>query len=99
MIKIKIIKDRNVRCFDEFVKTSNGNADIENLFEKLEYLDIFNKAFTEYKDFAATDLDSKLPNILQQLNKLISKERFNHYRSANQLVKMSTDAKYFSKDR
>lgn len=98
MIKVKIIKDRNVRYFDEFVKTSNGKADIEDLFEKSEYLDMFNKAFTEYKDFAVTDLDSKLPNILHQLNKLISKTHFNHYRPANQLAKMSADSKYFSKD-
>jgi len=98
LIKIKIIKDRNVRYFDEFVKTTNGKADIEDLFEKAEYLDMFNKAFTEFKDFAVTDLDNKLPNILQQINKLISKDHFNHYRPANQLAKMSVDTKYFSKD-
>jgi len=97
LIKIKIIKDRNVRYFDEFVKTSNGKADIEDLFEKSEYLDMFNKAYTEYKDFAEADLDSKMPNILQQINKLISKDHFNHYRPANQLAKMSVDTKYFSK--
>lgn len=98
LIKIKIIKDRNVRYFDEFVKTTNSRADIEDLFEKSEYLDLFNKSFTEFKDFAVTDLDSKLPNILQQINKLISKDHFNHYRPANQLAKMSVDTKYFSKD-
>lgn len=98
LIKIKIIKDRNVRYFDEFVKTTNGKADIEDLFEKSEYLDLFNKSFTEFKDFAVTDLDNKLPNILQQINKLISKDHFNHYRPANQLAKMSVDNKYFSKD-
>jgi len=98
LIKIKIIKDRNVRYFDEFVKTTNGKADIEDLFEKSEYLDLFNKSFTEFKDFAVTDLDNKLPNILQQINKLISKDHFNHYRPANQLAKMSVDSKYFSKD-
>lgn len=98
LIKIKIIKDRNVRYFDEFVKTSNGKADIEDLFEKSEYLDMFNKAYSEYKDFAEADLDSKMPNILQQINKLISKDHFNHYRPANQLAKMSVDTKYFSKD-
>jgi len=98
LIKIKIIKDRNVRYFDEFVKTTNGRADIEDLFEKSEYLELFNKSFTEFKDFAVTDLDNKLPNILQQINKLISKDHFNHYRPANQLAKMSVDTKYFSKD-
>lgn len=98
LIKVKIIKDRNVRYFDEFVKTSNGRADIEDLFEKSEYLDMFNKAFTEHKDFAVTDLDNKLPNILQQINKLINKNHFNHYRPANQMAKMSVDSQYFSKD-
>lgn len=98
LIKIKIIRDRNVRYFDEFVKTTNGKADIEDLFEKTEYLDMFNNAFAEFKNFSVTDLDSKLPNILQQINKLISKDHFNHYRPANQMAKMSVDSKYFSKD-
>ena len=98
LIKIKIIKDRNVRYFDEFVKTTNGKADIEDLFEKAEYVDMFNKAFTEFNDFAVTDLDTKLPNILQQINKIISKPHFNHFRPANQLAKMSVDSKYFSKN-
>lgn len=98
LIKIKIIKDRNVRYFDEFVKTTNSKADIEDLFEKSEYLDMFNKAFTEFKDITLTDLDNKLPNILQQINKLIGKDHFNHYRPANQLAKLSVDSKFFSKD-
>ncbi len=98
LIKIKIIKDRNVRYFDEFVKTENNKADIEDLFQKSEYLDMFNKAFSEYKDLNESDLDAKTPNILQQINNLISKDRFNHYRPANQLAKMSVDSKYFSKD-
>ncbi|MCD4812391.1 AAA family ATPase [bacterium] len=98
LIKIKIIKDRNVRYFDEFIKTSNDKADIEDLFEKSEYLDMFNKAFIEFEDFVVTDLDGKLPNILQQINKLISKNHFNHYRPANQMAKMSVDSKYFSKN-
>lgn len=96
LIKIKIIKDRNVRYFDEFVKIANGKADIEDLFAKAEYLDMYNKAFIENKDITEADLDSKIPNILQQINKLISKDHFNHYRPANQLTKMSVDSKYFS---
>ncbi len=98
LIKIKIIKDRNVRYFDEFVSTTNGKADIEDLFEKSEYLDMFNKAFPEYKDYTINDLDNKFPNILQQINRLIKKDHFNHYRPANQLAKMSVDSKYFSRD-
>jgi predicted ATP-dependent endonuclease of OLD family len=98
LIKTKIIKDRNVRYFDEFVKTPNNKADIEDLFEKTEYLEIFNKAFHEYKDYSLSDLDNKIPNILQQLNKLIGKDHFNHYRPANELAKMSVDEKYFSKN-
>lgn len=98
LIKIKIIKDRNVRYFDEFVSTTNGKADIEDLFEKSEYLDMFNKAFPEYKDYTINDLDNKFPNILQQINRLIKKDHFNHYRPANQLAKMSVDSKYFSID-
>lgn len=97
LIKNTIIKERNVRYYDEFVKTANNKADIEDLFEKSEYLDFFNKAFTEFKDIVVADLDNKLPNILQQINKLIKKDHFNHYRPANQLARMSVNSKYFSK--
>lgn len=96
LVKAKIIRDRNVRYFDEFVKTSNSKADIEDMFEKSEYLDIFNKAFPEYKDFVVADLDIKIPNIVLQLNKLIGKDRFNHFRPANTLAKMSVGKNYFS---
>ncbi len=98
LIKIKIIKDKNVRYFDEFASTTNGKADIEDLFEKSEYLDMFNKAFPEYKDYTINELDNKFPNILQQINRLIKKDYFNHYRPANQLAKMSVDSNYFSRD-
>lgn len=98
LIKQKIVKDRNVRYFDEFVKTPNNRADIEDLFEKSEYLTIFNKAFPEYKDFTVAELDSKFPNILHQINIQIGKDSFNHYRPANQLAKMSIDINFFSND-
>lgn len=98
LIKSKIIKSRNVRYFDEFVKTKNDKADIEDLFEKTEYLNFFNRAFTEYKDYSLSDLDDKLPNILSQINKQIGKKHFNHFRPANALAQMSVDDKYFSKN-
>jgi predicted ATP-dependent endonuclease of OLD family len=98
LIKEKIIKDRNVRYFDEFIKTTNGKADIEDLFEKSEYLSLFNQGFSELKDVSLSDLDVKFPNILQQINKLIGKDHFNHYRPANALAKMGVDSKFFSKE-
>lgn len=98
LVKNKIIKDRNVRYFDEFIATSNSKADIEDLFEKSEYLDFFNKAYSEYDDINITELDNKIPNILQQINKNIDKNHFNYFRPANQFAQMAVDSKYFSKD-
>ena len=96
LIKAKIIKDRKVRYFNEFVQTSNGKADIEDLFTKVEYLKLFNNAFPEFKDIEESELDGKLVNILQQINNIIKKDHFNHYRPANLLAKMSVDINFFS---
>ncbi len=98
LVKQKIIKEKNIRFYHEFVTTSNGQAEIEDLFEKTEYLDMFNKAFEEYTDIKIEDLDKSITNIVNQINKAINKEHFNHYRPAYKLVQMGVDASYFAED-
>jgi predicted ATP-dependent endonuclease of OLD family len=95
MISEKIIHKNKIRFYDEFLESSN-NADLEDLFSKVEYLKLFNSAFTEYSDISLSDLNPKIPKILLQINNHIKKDRFNHYRPANALVKLGISKDFFS---
>lgn len=98
LIVHKIIKDKNIRFFDEFSSGVEKVADIEDMFEKEEYLKIFNATFSEEcKEIDISDLDIKIETIIKQINKAIGKERFNHYRPANKLSQLSPDLNFFSK--
>jgi len=82
LIREKIIKDKNIRFFDEFAAVG-GVADIEDLFEPGEYLRLFNGAFEkEHAKIAVSQLKAN-ERILPQINKIIAKDRFNHYRPAH----------------
>ncbi|WP_184542316.1 AAA family ATPase [Mucilaginibacter sp. FT3.2] len=97
LIQQKIIKEKHIRFFNEFANNGKATADIEDLFSKEEYLKIFNLAFEkEYPEIKITDLDSSLDTILKQINKVIGKDRFNHYRPANKLNQLGVDKSYFS---
>lgn len=95
MITSKIIHKSKIRFFDEFLD-GYSRADLEDLFVKDDYLKLFNSAFKEYADIKSSDLDSNIPTIIQQINKQIGKDRFNHYRPANELVKLALDKKFFT---
>lgn len=95
MIMSKIIHKSKIRFFDEFLD-GYTRADLEDLFMKEDYLKLFNSAFSEHSDIKISDLDSKIPTIIQQINKQIGKDRFNHYRPANELVKLGVNKDYFS---
>lgn len=99
LISQKIIKEKHIRFFDEFAGGERKIADIEDLFEKDEYLKYFNLAFAgEHPEIKMSDLDASAPTILKQINKAIGKDRFNHYRPANKLIQISPPASDFSKD-
>ena len=97
MIALKIIHKSKIRFFDEFVESSN-EADLEDLFVKNDYLKLFNSAFSEHGDISESDLDANFPTIIKQINKKINKDRFNHYRPANELLKLGVDKSFFSKE-
>lgn len=85
LIREKIIKEKNIRFFDEFA-TVGKLADIEDLFDADEYLKLFNGVFEkEHGKIAVTQLKAN-ERILPQINRIISKERFNHYRPAHFLA-------------
>lgn len=96
LIRHKIIKEKNIRFFNEFSNNGKTTADIEDLFDKEEYLKIFNAAFDkEHSVIKLTDLDTTIDTILRQINKVIGKDRFNHYRPANKLNQLGVDKSYF----
>jgi predicted ATP-dependent endonuclease of OLD family len=97
LIRHKIIKEKNIRFFDEFANNTKTVADIEDLFSKEEYLKLFNSAFDkDFPEIKIADLDASLETIIKQVNKAIAKDRFNHYRPANKLNQIGVDKKYFS---
>ena len=96
LVMHKIIKEKNIRFFNEFTNNGKDVADIEDLFDKEEYLKLFNAAFDkEHPVVKLADLDSSIDTILKQINKVIGKERFNHYRPANKLNQLGVDKSYF----
>ena len=97
MIADKIIHKSKVRFFDEFV-IANNKADLEDLFDKEDYLKLFNSAFSEHSDIKVSDLNSGIERIIVQINKQIGKDRFNHFRPANEIAKIGADKSYFKSD-
>lgn len=96
LVMNKIIKEKNIRFFNEFVDNGKATADIEDLFDKEEYLKIFNSTFEkEYPEVKLSDLDTSIDTILKQINKVIGRDRFNHYRPANKLNQLGVDKSYF----
>ncbi len=99
LIRDKIIKQRNIRFFDEFAQGGKQIADIEDLFSKDDYLKLFNTAFQgEYAEIKLSDLDTSIDTIVKQINKIIGKDRFNHYRPAYKLNQLSVDKTYFQSE-
>lgn len=95
LISEKIIHQSKVRFFHDFIDTYD-KADLEDLFEKKDYLNLFNSAFNEYDNIEVSDLNSNIDRIILQINKVIEKNRFNHFRPANEIAKISTDECTFS---
>ncbi|KAA6326384.1 DNA replication and repair protein RecF [termite gut metagenome] len=98
LIRDKIIKDKNIRFFDEFANNGEKVADIEDLFEKSDYLKLFNAAFeNEYLEIKETELDdTSMRTIVKQINKKIGKDRFDHYRPASKLTQLGVGIAFFS---
>ena len=71
-------------------------ADLEDLFVKQDYLNLFNSAFSEHADINVTDLNSDIKQIIIQINQHLGVDRFNHYRPANELAKKGADKTLFT---
>ncbi|WP_288739868.1 AAA family ATPase [uncultured Coprobacter sp.] len=97
MIADKIIHKNKIRFFDEFLD-GYTKADLEDLFVKQDYLNLFNSAHPEHKDINIADLNADIKQIIIQINQHLGVDRFNHYRPANELAKRGTDKTLFSKE-
>ncbi len=96
LVKQKIIRGKNIRFFDEFAGNGGNKADLEDLFNKDEYLKLFNQSFDKYpNNINLTDLNNSEKRIVQQIQKHLG-EPFNHYQPASELAKQGVDAEYFS---
>lgn len=84
----QIIKDKNIRFFDYYLE-GRKKADIEDIFEVEEYLELFNNAEfkPKYPTIKIEDLDQKCEGILSQINRFLKQNRFNHYTPANTFMK------------
>lgn len=98
LIQSKIIKDKHVRFFDEFAGDDYEKADIEDLFEKSEYLQIFGKALPDHNGISVADLGDKKQTILLQLKAVLGGKDFNHYKPSQTLLSMGPAADFFSKE-
>ncbi|MDD8060202.1 AAA family ATPase [Shewanella metallivivens] len=98
LIQSKIIKDKHVRFFDEFAGDDYEKADIEDLFEKSEYLKIFGEALPDHKGISVDDLGDKKQTILLQLKVVLGGKDFNHYKPSQTLLSMGPTPDFFSKE-
>lgn len=95
LIRHKIIKERNIRFFDEFASVRTV-AEIEDMFEKEEYINLFNCAFVgEFKPLVESDIKESDKRVIPQICALIGRDRYNHFRPANQLAKHGPSASDF----
>ena len=96
LIVEKITKEKSIRFFDEFSGNGGNFADIEDVFEKEDYLKLFSAAFgREYKKLKLSEVSDPNKPIVQQINLTLGIERYNHYKPANYLTGLGVDASYF----
>lgn len=93
LIEHKIINRNKIRFFNEFLDDYTM-ADIEDLFDKSDYLKFYNQAFAT--NIELDDLNDKIRPILIQITKYLGIKSFNHYRPANTLASLGVDQSYFT---
>ena len=82
MVEQKIIADKKILYYHSVI--GQTFADIEDLFSKDEYLELYNGTFST--SIKITDLDVDKP-IMSQLKRINGNKSFNHYSPANYMAK------------
>lgn len=94
VIKNKLIKEKNIRYFHDFVNFQP--ADIEDLFHPEDYLKLFNKAFDgKYEELTLSKLEQEEGPIIRKITRYLGIERFNHYLPAKTLSSNNFSSKDF----
>lgn len=93
LIKQKIISEKNIIYFGSY--TSNGQ-DIEDLFDKSEYLVLFNSAFAGQYVVELKDIHDHKKPILPQINTFLKIKHFNHYLPAESFLRMADKNDFLS---
>jgi predicted ATPase len=97
IVREKLIKQSKIiYCSDALDDVDE--ADIEDLFMKNEYLDLFNRSHPERDDVSIDDLNADIRRIVVQINQHYGIDRFNHLRPAHHLVSTGADEDTFSED-
>lgn len=97
LIEQKIIKDKNILFFNNFSRDVGDIADLEDLFAVNDYLKFFNDAFNEFEDIEENLIKQDKP-IITQINSIIQKPRYNHYRPAMSASRLSLSDNDVSQD-
>lgn len=79
----RIIAERSVLLFDNF--TQYDGSDVEDMFKKSEYLQLFNESFSEHKDISPSQLDSENGLIVDLIAKIIGRLEPCFNRKLNQI--------------
>ncbi|MCY4160239.1 MAG: AAA family ATPase [Flavobacteriaceae bacterium] len=97
MVYERIIPQNKIKFYHDFIDEYE-RADLEDLFVKSDYLKLFNFAFkNDYPEIKIADLNGKKQQIISQINHCINKDRFNHYRPAQEIMKQGLDIYFFDK--
>jgi predicted ATP-dependent endonuclease of OLD family len=95
LIQDKIIKENQIKFFNQYIDRLNI-ADVEDMFNIDEYLNLFNNEFkNDYSEITIEQIDENNP-IIPQINKIIKQKRFNHYRPSRYLTSLCVGKDYFS---
>ena len=90
LVQGKIIREKQIMFFHDFAAVGDI-ADLEDLFEPNEYLKLFNTTFNGQFDEVKHDQIEAGNPIIPQINKIIGRKRFNHYRPSRMLVAGKVD--------
>lgn len=82
----KIISDKNIKFFHDYLD-NRKKADIEDMFTVDEYLRLFNISLSStHAEIKVDELSAEIEDILSKINKVIKKNRFNHYLPAKEFA-------------
>ena len=93
LIDYRIIHQKNVRYFHEFTDNGANEADIEDMFEREEFVALYNEAL--HHNLKVDDLDKSIDRIVEQIRNVHKK--FNaHYQVSKTFAARAEDEGFLS---